>query len=127
MRTTIVLDCRDPDALLEFWETALGYRLADKFDDYRVLVPVEGEGPSPVFILAKVLEVKSGKNRMHVDVHPKDAEAHMTRLHRLGATLVGERVERYGIWWQAMADPEGNEFCITADVQGPDMGDASSG
>jgi predicted enzyme related to lactoylglutathione lyase len=127
MRTTVVLDCRDPDALLEFWETALGYRLADKIDDYRVLVPAPGEEPGPVFILNKLAEAKADGSHMHVDVHPDDPDAHLTRLHRLGATLVGERVERYGIWWQTIADPEGHLLCVVAGAQGPDEGDASSG
>ncbi len=127
MRLTVVLDCRDPDALIEFWETALGYHKVDDLDQYRVLIPNAGEEPGPVFLLAKVDSPKTGKNRMHVDVHPKDAEAHLTRLHRLGATLVGERIERYGIWWQVVADPEGNELCVVAGAQGPDVGDASSG
>ncbi len=124
---TVVLDCRDPDALLEFWEMALGYRLSDKLDEYRVLVPAPGEPTGPVFILAKVESPQAGHNRMHVDVHPDDADAHLTRLQRLGATLVGERVEKFGIWWQVMADPEGNEFCVAAGGQGPETGDASSG
>ena len=63
---------------------------------------------------------------MHIDVHPDDAEAHIMRLQRLGATLVGERIERFGIWWQVMADPEGNELCVVSGAQGPDEGDASS-
>ena len=127
MRMTVVLDCRNPDSLVEFWELALGYRLNDKLDEYRVLVPADDELSGPVFILAKVDGPKTGKNRMHVDVHPDDADAHLTRLQRLGATLVGDRVERFGIWWQVMADPEGNEFCVAAGAQGPEQGDASSG
>ena len=123
----MVLDCRDPDALVEFWSVALGYTLSETMDEYRVLVPGRTEPAGPVLVLAAVPEAKSGKNRMHVDVHPADADAHLTRLQRLGATLVGERIERYGIWWQVMADPEGNELCGCAGAQGPDQGDASSG
>jgi len=123
----VTLDCRDPDALVEFWSVALGYTLSETMDEYRVLVPRAGEPAGPVFVLAGVDDAKVTKNRMHVDVHPADADSHMTRLQRLGATLVGERVERYGIWWQVMADPEGNELCLVAGAQGPDQGDASSG
>ena len=25
------------------------------------------------------------------------------------------RQEQYGVWWQQMADPQGNEFCVVAD------------
>jgi predicted enzyme related to lactoylglutathione lyase len=127
MRLTVVLDCRDPDALVEFWSVALGYTLSETMDEYRVLVPRPTEPAGPVLVLAAVPEEKAGKNRMHVDVHPADADAHLTRLQRLGASLVGERVERYGIWWQVLADPEGNELCVCAGAQGPDQGDASSG
>jgi predicted enzyme related to lactoylglutathione lyase len=133
MRVTVVLDCHDPDSLVEFWSVALGYTLADKLDEYRVLVPAPMHGPTPaeahgpVLVLAQVDEAKAGKNRMHLDAHPEDAEAHITRLQRLGGTLVGERVERWGIWWQVLADPEGNELCVVAGAQGPEHGDASSG
>jgi predicted enzyme related to lactoylglutathione lyase len=126
MRLNVVLDCRDPDALVEFWSTALGYRLNEALDDYRILVPADGE-PGPVFMLSRSGDDKRAKNRMHVDVHPDNAEAQLTRLQRLGGTLVGERVERYGIWWQVMADPEGNELCVVSGGVGYDEGDASSG
>ena len=133
MRLTVVLDCLDPDSAVEFWSLALGYTLSDKLDEYRVLVPAPGRDASPaeihgpVLILAKSDDPKAGKNRMHLDVHPDDADAHIMRLQRLGATLVGERVERFGIWWQVMADPEGNEVCVVSGAQGPEVGDASSG
>lgn len=136
MRLTVVLDCHDPDSLVEFWSVALGYTLHDKLDEYRVLVPdaastgtraSPAEIHGPVFILAKADNPKAGKNRMHVDVHPDDAEAHLTRLQRLGGRLAGERVERWGIWWQVMTDPEGNELCVVSGAQGIEEGDASSG
>ncbi len=127
MRVTVVLDCRDADALVPFWETALDYRLNDKLDEYRVLVPRDESKDGPVVVLASVPDTKAGKNRMHLDTHPDDPEAHITRLRRLGATLVGERVERFGVWWQSMAVPEGNEFCVMAGAQGPEDGDVSGG
>jgi predicted enzyme related to lactoylglutathione lyase len=127
MRVTVVLDCMDADALVPFWEKALDYRLNDTLDEYRVLVPRDESKDGPVLVLASVGDAKAGKNRMHLDTHPDDPEAHITRLRRAGATLVGERVERFGVWWQAMADPEGNEFCVMAGAQGPEHGDVSGG
>jgi predicted enzyme related to lactoylglutathione lyase len=126
MRINVVLDCRDPDALVGFWEAALGYRLSETLDEYRILVPKEGQ-EGPVFMLSVSGDEKRAKNRMHVDVHPDNADAHLTRLQRLGATLVGERHERYGIWWQVVADPEGNELCVVSSGTGHEIGDASSG
>ena len=80
----------------------------------------------PVVILQRVPEESAGKNRVHVDLHPPDAEAHIAQLEALGARRVGQRVtellETEGVWWQAMADPQGTVFCVVAD---PPPGHAS--
>jgi hypothetical protein len=110
----VVLDCLDPSSLVAFWSAALGYRLADTLGDYRVLVPDEGEPPGPPLVLQRVPEPRVAKNRMHLDVHPADPEAHIARLLDLGATLRGDRVAELGMWWQVLADPEGNELCVVA-------------
>jgi hypothetical protein len=120
MRVSIVLDSLDPDALVPFWCAALGYRaVAPPSDDYRVLVPDVGEPRGPVFILQRVPEPRAAKNRMHLDVHPADAEQHIDALVALGATARGVRTEAFGIWWQTLADPEGNELCVVAHAEGP--------
>jgi hypothetical protein len=58
-------------------------------------------------------EGKSGKNRLHIDVHsePGGLDELVARLEKLGATRVRE-VDHgpAGHWW-VMLDPEGNEFC----------------
>jgi hypothetical protein len=122
MRLTVVLDCLDPAGLLEFWTTALGYRHADSLPGYEILLPREGEPPGPVFVLQRVPEPKTGKNRMHVDVHPPAAlgvSGLATKLEELGGTRVGgpvtELLDTAGIWWQVMRDPEGHELCVVAD------------
>ncbi len=87
-----------------------------------VLAAPPGE-PGPVLILQEVPEERATKNRAHLDLHPADPEAHIARLENLGARRVGERVtelqEQFGIWWQQMADPQGNEFCVVADADPP--------
>lgn len=65
-------------------------------------------------ILQPVAEPKSGKNRMHIDVHPDDASAHVHELERLGAVRTGAPTTAYGVEWQTMVDPEGHEFCVVA-------------
>lgn len=119
MRISVVLDCLDPDRLVPFWEIAMGYRLADSLDGYRILVPRQGEPAGPVLILQTVPESKGPKNRMHIDVHSLDAPAHIVLLEHLGGEIVGDRVEAFGVWWQTMRDPEGNEFCVVADAVAP--------
>lgn len=114
MRISVVLDCSDPDALVPFWEAALGYTLADRADGYRILIPAEGEPAGPVLILQPVPEQRIGKNRMHIDVHADDAATHIHRLEELGASRLGAPIAAYGVEWLTMADPEGHEFCVVA-------------
>jgi hypothetical protein len=60
-----------------------------------------------------VPEAKSGKNRLHIDVHsePGSLEKLVTRLEDLGATRVREFDKGPAGHWWVMHDPEGNEFC----------------
>ena len=118
VRVSVVLDSVDARAIAGFWCEALGYRRAGDLGQFVVLAPSPGE-PGPVMILQGVPEERVGKNRAHLDLHPADPEEHIARLEALGARRVGERVtelhEQLGVWWQQMADPEGNEFCVVAD------------
>jgi len=69
-------------------------------------------------ILERVPEAKQVKNRVHLDVHvgrdaPEGAAAaEVIRLEGLGATRLHE-VDEFGEHWTVMADPEGNEFCVS--------------
>jgi predicted enzyme related to lactoylglutathione lyase len=118
VRISVVLDSVDPAAILGFWEEALGYRLAGDLSSFLVLASRDDPG-EPVMILQRVPEEATGKNRMHVDVHPPDARAHIARLEELGGRRLGPRVtelvESMGVWWQPMTDPQGNVFCVVAD------------
>ena len=79
----------------------------DSFD------PTSGVGRGRRLLFQDVPEGKSGKNRLHIDVHsePGGLERLVARLEELGATRVRE-VDNgpAGHWW-IMQDPEGNEFC----------------
>jgi hypothetical protein len=72
-----------------------------------------GVGRGRRLLFQDVPEGKSGKNRLHLDVHREngDLDALVTRLEGLGAARVRE-VDKgpAGHWW-IMRDPEGNEFC----------------
>ena len=107
----LVLDCTDADLLADFWAAALGYERYGSSGPYRSLV--DPDGVSPKLILQIVDEPKTGKNRMHLDVHAADIEAEAQRLVGLGATrLRDEPFVETGTSWILMADPEGNEFCV---------------
>ena len=72
-----------------------------------------GVGRGRRLLFQDVPEGKSGKNRLHIDVHsgPGDLDKLVARLEELGATRLRE-VDKgpAGRWW-IMQDPEGNEFC----------------
>ncbi|WP_055482663.1 VOC family protein [Sphaerimonospora mesophila] len=75
---------------------------------------VSGVGHGRRLLFQDVPEGKSGKNRLHIDVHgePGGLDKLVTRLEDLGATRVGEvNKGAAGHWW-IMRDPEGNEFCV---------------
>ena len=67
-------------------------------------------------LFQKVPEAKAGKNRMHLDLRAvtdsDGLDAIRDRLLRRGATFLHEGSEGPHRWY-TMADPEGNEFCIT--------------
>jgi uncharacterized glyoxalase superfamily protein PhnB len=107
----LVLDCADPSGLATFWAGALGYDNVGSAGSYVMLVDRDRAGPK--LLLQQVSEAKSGKNRMHLDIHCDDVDAEVARLEALGATrqLDDDRRE-FGMRWVVMADPEGNEFCV---------------
>jgi hypothetical protein len=79
----------------------------DPFDE------TTGVGHGRRLLFQDVPEAKSGKNRLHVDIHsePGALDKLVARLEDLGAIRVRE-VDKgpAGHWW-IMQDPEGNEFC----------------
>jgi catechol 2,3-dioxygenase-like lactoylglutathione lyase family enzyme len=108
----LTLDCLDLDRQSAFWCAALGYREAEGVAQYRPLV--HPDRTVPKLLLQRVDDVKSGKNRLHLDLHVADPASEAQRLEALGATRV-ERVDEFGIHWFVMNDPEGNEFCLVVD------------
>ncbi|MFE9885324.1 VOC family protein [Streptomyces scopuliridis] len=72
-----------------------------------------GTGLGRRILFQRVPEAKTGKNRIHLDLHPgpERREAEVGRLEGLGATVV-RRVKEPGGEWVVMADPELNEFCV---------------
>lgn len=81
----------------------------DPFDE------TSGIGHGRRLLFSDVGEAKSGKNRLHIDIHSGkvDLEELVVRLEGLGATRL-RQVDQgpAGHWW-VMQDPEGNEFCAS--------------
>jgi Glyoxalase-like domain/MerR, DNA binding len=82
----IVIDCRDPGTLMDFWAAALGYRKIGVKDDYGLLLP---KNPShPPVLLQRVPEPKTVKTRVHFDIRVDDVEAKARELEALGARRI---------------------------------------
>ena len=107
----VVLDCADPERLAPFWMAATGYSRGWSDQTWIVLSP--GVPDRPLLLLQRVPEPKLGKNRVHFDLGAEDLEAEVARLVALGA-MRGERRDLGFVHWNVMADPDGNEFCISA-------------
>jgi len=134
----IALDCSNPHRQAAFWSATLGYEVDNDPGFIRQLLDegtvtedevttFDGElvfatgaaikDPSdarPRWYFQKVAEGKVAKNRMHVDVQvgAENRAAEEARLVELGATRLYEG-QQGPHKWTTMADPEGNEFCLS--------------
>jgi hypothetical protein len=118
--TELAVDCHDPERLAAFWCEVLDFTVIDRSDgkvEIGSWVPtvedVRARQMPPTVLFVRVPEVKTVKNRLHLDVSPIDgtSQNEVARLLGLGATEtdVGQGSDRN---WVVMADPEGNEFCV---------------
>jgi hypothetical protein len=112
------VDCRDAYALSTWWKQVLGYvDVADDPNepgDEECMILSADSGHRLLFI--EVPEAKQVKNRLHLDLRPRDSTRaeEVRRLLGIGATVVADHSDIHGpgIGWVTMADPEGNEFCV---------------
>jgi len=112
------VDCANAYELSEWWKPVLGY--VDLDDDpnepghEECLIRDPETGHRVLFI--EVPDTKSGKNRIHFDLMPREGtrDQEVARLLAHGATEVTDLRDQWGpgTGWVVLADPEGNEFCI---------------
>ena len=134
----IAVDCADPHALAAFWAATLGMTVERHAEQVQAMidagsatlddtVEIDGElawatgaaihddsATLPRMIFQQVPEAKQVKNRWHIDVSiaGDDREAEIERLVGLGASRLWEG-QQGPHTWVTLADPEGNEFCVT--------------
>jgi catechol 2,3-dioxygenase-like lactoylglutathione lyase family enzyme len=116
----LCIDTTDPDRLARFWQAALGWRRTSEEPDEVVLEPPAGspeDGVAPDLLFLRVPERKTGKNRLHLDLRPRDQPAEIARLEDLGARRV-DVGQGPDVSWTVLADPDGNEFCVLRALPG---------
>jgi 4a-hydroxytetrahydrobiopterin dehydratase len=96
------LDALDVDKVRAFWCAVLGYELAGDTDI------ADPDGLYPAVYVQQMDEMRTGRNRIHIDVGvPHDqAKARVAAALAAGGTIVNDR---YAPMWWTLADPEGNE------------------
>ena len=96
------LDALDVDKVRTFWCAVLGYELAADTDI------ADPDGVYPAVYVQQMDAMRTGRNRIHIDVGvPHDqAEARVAAALAAGGTIVND--SHAPMWW-TLADPEGNE------------------
>ena len=104
----IVWGVQDVPRAIDFWCSALQYKLkytAD--DDWAILVPAEGRG-----IQLSLSRVSSPKaKRHHMDLFTDNLQAEVDRLIALGATRKAWRYPPEADY-VVLQDPDGNPVCV---------------
>ena len=102
------IDCNDLRGMSEFWQAVTGYKTESSGDDH---VFMKAEDGSFGLFMQKVPEVRTEKNRLHLDLVVDDLDASVAEVTGLGAKELARHGES-GEDWVLLADPEGNEFCL---------------
>ncbi|WP_341928134.1 VOC family protein [Nocardioides psychrotolerans] len=122
------IDCADAYALSEWWKPVLGFVDLDGDPNLPGHEECMIRDPETLqsLLLVEVPEVKTVKNRLHLDLCPREGtrEQELERLQAHGATVVADERGRYGpgTAWVVLADPEGNEFCLLRSPAEVDLG-----
>jgi predicted enzyme related to lactoylglutathione lyase len=104
------INCDGSQEVGYFWSKALGWPLVwDQDEETAIQSP---EGGSKMSWGGPPVNPKNGKNRLHLDIYPADADqqAEVERLTSLGAQRID--IGQGDVDWVVMADPDGNEFCV---------------
>ena len=135
----VTIDSAAPHDLADWWAEALGWRVEQQDEAFirrmvdtgaaseeettrhrgalvwNVGAAIRSPDPDrPRVLFQRVLEGKTVKNRLHFDVRvgADRREAEVARLLGRGATELW-RASQGPFEWVTLADPEGNEFCVT--------------
>ena len=135
----VTIDSSAPHALADWWAETLGWQVEEQDEAFiqkmvdsgaaseadtarhrgalvwKVGAAIRSPDPDrPRLLFQHVPEAKTVKNRMHLDVRvgADRLEAEVTRLVNRGASELW-RASQGPYEWVTLADPEGNEFCVS--------------
>jgi predicted enzyme related to lactoylglutathione lyase len=106
----LTIDTADAERLADWWAAQTGARITETNNGWYVVL---AGGSLPLLLsFQKVDDPTPGKNKLHLDLVADDLDTEVDRLLGAGAALVARRDE--GFPWVTLADPDGNEFCVSA-------------
>jgi len=139
----VVVDCADPHALADWWAETLGWEVEPQDEAFIRRMITEGyateadtirhndklvwsggaairhpgapdSGRRQRVLFQVVPEPKTVKNRLHIDVFAgaENVTAQASRLVARGAPVL-HTASQGPHEWVTLADPEGNEFCVS--------------
>jgi hypothetical protein len=135
----IAVDCARPHELADWWAEVLGWEVEQQDEAFIRRMIDEGHASEeqtvrhkgalvwksatairspdpgrPRMLFQAVREAKTVKNRLHLDVRSggEGCEPAVARVIAMGATELW-RSSQGPYSWVTLADPEGNEFCIS--------------
>ncbi|MGL4307008.1 MAG: VOC family protein [Mycobacteriaceae bacterium] len=106
----ITFDSENPGPLAKWWATQVGGAIEKDHEGWFYTVGVPGVGYKLAF--QKVVDPTPGKNRVHLDFIAPELDSEVLRLTSAGATEVLQQ-NMNGFRWVILADPEGNQFCVS--------------
>jgi 4a-hydroxytetrahydrobiopterin dehydratase len=107
-RVELALDCADADSVRPFWAAGLGYVERRARDGSVELHDRSGRGP--VLWFQRMDPPRTGRGRFHLDVFVPAEQAR--RRVQACIDAGGAVVSDAPAWW-VLADPEGNELCVS--------------
>jgi Glyoxalase-like domain len=137
----LTVDCADPHAMADWWAETLGWQVELQDEAFirrmisagraaegdtklhngmlawkvgAAICHPEGAQRAPRVLFQLVPEAKAVKNRLHLDVRigADDVEPAIAGLVARGAEVL-HNGQQGPYTWVTLADPEGNEFCVS--------------
>ena len=105
----IVIDVNDLAIGAAFWSAFTGKEFGPSFESNFLRARSE---TGLDLVLQEVADIKTGKNRLHLDIHVTDIDVALESVVALGGSLVARADNEFG-GMVVCADPDGNEFCLT--------------
>ena len=111
----VTFDCSDAASTASFWSELTNWPCSKEEMPGNPfwVVALSAAGASRL-VFVDVVDAKTVKNRIHLDLVPEDAsqDQEVDRILFLGARIIDDRRQATPGGWVVMADPEGNEFCV---------------